>query len=458
MGTMLRVALWSSIAAVLLSSTSARAQSSAPERYRLRNGLDVILEERHATPQVAVQVRYHVGTRDQPPGHTGLAHMSEHLMFQWSRANRRGALGFLDSVGAASSNGITSADATDYFEVVERSSLERVLAFESDRMGFLLDHIDGADLEQQRRVVLRENRDRESWWDVPGLGRVAQSLLYGASHPYQLNAEEPSHVSAITLDEVRWFHQRWYVPSNATLVIVGDFDRATVRSWIDRYFGGLARVARPERVSGVIVAPVRERNVTAYARALEGRVMLMYPTPALYADGDAELDLVSDMLTGHDFALLTQTVAGQGLARAVSTTQSSMQLGSRFTIVADAATGVEGAQVLAAIDRQLDWIKSRPISQSELDGLRAVRLLEMRRAQQSSLYRAVSLAVYASYNDGDPDGFERDVARYRRVTTEGMQRAMQTWLDRNRRVVTTFRRAVYGQAIVVDNVPLGVAQ
>ena len=452
---MLRISVWCSIAACVAASADVHAQQAAPVRYRLRNGLDVVLEERHVTPQVAVQVRYHVGTRDQLEGHTGLAHMTEHLMFSWARASRRGALEFLDGVGAVASNGITSPDATDYFEVIHRSALERVLAFESDRMGFLLDHVDASALEQQRRVVLRENRDREEWWDVPGLGRLVHELLYGQGHPYRLNAEAPSSVAAITLDHVRWFHQRWYVPSNATLVVVGDFETAAVRGWIDRYFGGLARVERPRRVELGAQPPPRERTIIAYSRAIEGRVLLMYPTPALYAPGDAEMDLVSDMLTGHAYALLNETVVGQGLARSISSGQSSMQLGSRFTIVADAANGVDGARVLDAIDRQLEWVKSRPISQTELDGLRATRILAMRRSEDSILARAGTLALYASYHPGDPDWLERDLDRYRGVTPQSLQRALRTWLDRDRRVVTSFRRALLGQGVVVDSVATG---
>jgi zinc protease len=429
------------VAAWLCASSSALAQSparAAPERYRLDNGLDVILEERHDSPRVAVLLRYNVGARDQVEGYTGLAHMTEHLMFSWSRHAPR-SMDFLASIGAVESNGVTTLDATEYFEVVHPSMLERTLAFESDRMGFLLDHIGAVELERERRVVLRERVERSAAWVVPELGRAMLPQLFGPSHAYRSMIESAADIQAISLDNVRWFHQRWYVPSNATLVVVGDFDRALARRWTQRYFGGLARVARPTRESAPWELRTSERRLLAFAPVLYDHVVMVYPTPPLYARDDAELDLIASALTGHDGARITAALGERRLSSAVSARQSSMQLASYFAIRAVANSQVTADQIRVACDEQIERLRTAPIDQRELDELRAVWLLEMRRSNETVLGRAMNLGDYSAWSDA-ADSFERDVQRYVAVTPASLRRAAARWLRRERRVVGRVRR------------------
>src|ERR1700704_1016601 len=211
------------------------------EKYTLPNGLDVILSEDHRLPRVAVNLWYHVGPANEEPGRTGFAHLFEHMMFQGSK-HVPGDTHFrpLEGAGASSMNGTTDFDRTNYFETVPTDRLELALWLESDRMGYLLDKGDQANLLNHQEVV--RNEPRQSVETQP-YGIVEEALfheLFPKTHPYYASViGSHADIQAAKLDDVKNFFKLYYAPDNASLVIVGDIDKTATKALVEKYFGGL---------------------------------------------------------------------------------------------------------------------------------------------------------------------------------------------------------------------------
>ena len=266
------------MASCVLAATSAAAQGIPPlthERYTLDNGLTVILHEDRSTPMVAVNVWYHVGSGDEQKGRTGFAHLFEHVMFMGSQhvpVNKFDE--WLEAAGA-NNNGSTSQDRTNYFEWMPSNALPLALWLEADRMGWLLPTMDQAKLDVQRDVV--KNERRQSYDNVP-YGRAFETLLaavFPTGHPYSWpTIGSMTDLSAASLEDVTQFFRTYYAPNNATLAIAGDFNRDSVKTWVQRYFGEIPRgPAMPSRPSVGEVTVAKDTFLV-----LEDRVQL----PRLY--------------------------------------------------------------------------------------------------------------------------------------------------------------------------------
>src|SRR5581483_6574617 len=205
-------------------------------RHTLANDLDVLLHEDHACPIVAVNIWYHVGSKNERPGHTGFAHLFEHLMFEGSQHYDRGYFEPLQGAGA-SLNGSTNADRTNYWEVMPSNATELALWMESDRMGFLLPALTETKFNNQRDVVLNERR--QNYENRPyGLASFAMlAALFPPDHPYHWSTiGEIADLKAVQIDEVRAFFARYYHPANASIALAGDFDSAEALDLVRRYF------------------------------------------------------------------------------------------------------------------------------------------------------------------------------------------------------------------------------
>src|SRR5882724_590748 len=208
-------------------------------KFVLKNGLTVIVHEDHKAPIVAVNVWYHVGSKNEKPGRTGFAHLFEHLMFNGSENHKGEYFTPFEEAGATDQNGTTSEDRTDYFENVPTNALDLALWMESDRMGHLLGAIDQAKLDEQRGVVQNEKREGEN----EPYGKVWDFLtprLYPANHPYSWTViGSMDDLNAAKLDDVKEWFQTYYGAANAVLVIAGDVDSKTVKEKVARYFGDI---------------------------------------------------------------------------------------------------------------------------------------------------------------------------------------------------------------------------
>ena len=315
------------------------AMNIAFSKHTLANGLDVLLHEDHACPIVAVNLWYHVGSKNETPGHTGFAHLFEHLMFEGSQHHDKGYFQPLQGAGA-SLNGSTNADRTNYWEVVPSNALELALWMESDRMGFLLPALTEAKFSNQRDVVLNERR--QNYENRPyGLAPMAMlAALFPPDHPYHWTTiGEIADLHAATLDEVREFFSTYYHPANASLAIAGDIDPDEALDLVRAYFedlppgpAGRAGAARGRHARRRDAAPARGSRRAAAA------LHLAWLTPAMFAAGDAELDLAADLLAnGKTSRLYRRLVFEERIATDVSAAQNSREIAGFLQLAATAA-------------------------------------------------------------------------------------------------------------------------
>ena len=318
-------------------------------RHTLANGLDVILHEDRDCPIVAINVWYHVGSKNERPGHTGFAHLFEHLMFEGSAHHDHGYFQPLQGAGA-SLNGSTNADRTNYWEVVPTSALELGLWMESDRMGYLLPALTEAKFSNQRAVVLNERR--QTYENRPyGLSTMAiVASLFPPDHPYHwATIGEIADLNAAGLDEVHAFFRRYYHPANASLALAGDINSDDALALVRAYF--------EEIPGGEKVEPVRaEASLSGNVRLqLEDRVelprlYLAWLTPAMFAEGDADLDLAADLLAnGKTSRLYRRLVFEERIATDVSASQNSREIGGYLQIASTAAPGHTLGEIERAI-------------------------------------------------------------------------------------------------------------
>ncbi|HEX8435972.1 pitrilysin family protein, partial [Archangium sp.] len=226
------------------------------EKYKLPNGLEVILARDPKLPVVAVNVWYHVGAYHEQPGRTGFAHLFEHMMFQGSKHVPDDVhIGLLEQIGATDLNGTTNYDRTNYFETVPSNQLATALWLESDRMGFLLEALDEKKLRNQQEVVKNERRQSVETRPYGVAQEKLWKALFPAPHPYHGKViGSMEDLDAATVEDVKGFFRKWYAPANATLAVVGDFDEKEARALVEKYFGSLPSGPKPEKPQ---VAPVK---------------------------------------------------------------------------------------------------------------------------------------------------------------------------------------------------------
>jgi len=408
-------------------------------KHTLSNGLDVVIHEDHALPIVAVNVWYHVGSKNEVPGRTGFAHLFEHLMFEGSEHYDRGYFHPLQEAGAAL-NGSTNADRTNYWEVVPANALDLALWMESDRMGYLLPALTDAKFANQREVVLNERRQNYENRPYGLAGMAIVSALYPDNHPYHwLTIGEAADIRAAHIDDVRAFFQRFYHPGNASLALAGDIDVERGLALAERYFAEIPGGVRPGPVTVTAPAAPREDvRLVLEDRVELPRLYLAWHSPALFTDGDAELDLVGEVLSsGKTSRLYRALVYEQRIATEVAASQNSRELGSFFQIVATAAPGRTLAEVERAITKEIAALIDRGPTAAELDRCLA-------QAEAHFLFRLQTVGGFGGKSDqlnayntflGDPGYFEKDLERYRAATTDQLRRAAAKWLQPNTRVV-----------------------
>jgi zinc protease len=403
-------------------------------KHTLANGLDVILHEDHACPIVAVNLWYHVGSKNEQPGRTGFAHLFEHLMFEGSAHHDRSYFEPLQGAGGLL-NGSTNADRTNYWEVVPAEALELALWMESDRMGYLLPALTAAKFENQRDVVLNERR--QTYENRPyGLAGIAMlAAMFPHDHPYHWpTIGDPDDLRAARLDDVQAFFNRYYHPSNASLVVAGDIDPDRALDLVRRYF--------EEIPAGESVPPVDvslRRTLTARLR-LEDRVELprlyvAWQSPALFATGDAELDLIGDVLAnGKTARLYRRLVFDSRVATDVSAAQHSREMAGYFQLAATAAPGHGLEELEAAILDEAAQLAEGGPTEIELARGRV-------QAESQFVQRLQTVGGFGGKSDQlnaynvflrDPTYFARDLARYEEASAESLRHALLRLLEQPR--------------------------
>lgn len=414
---------------MLLLVTAALAQDIPFERYQLPNGLQVILLEDHSLPQVVVDVWYRVGSKDEAPGRSGFAHLFEHLMFMGTDRLPGNGIDMTMEANGGWNNAWTMEDATNYYDVGPPNLLETLLWIEADRMESLGKAMTQEKLDLQRDVV--RNERRQSYEDTPyGVGWIeVPEALYPKGHPYAHSViGTHEDLQAATLQDVKDFFATWYVPNNASLVVAGDFQPAQVKALVDRLFGHLPSRDLPARPSPVPVAAPQKGRVEVRDQVQYPQVNLFFHTPGAFAPGDAEADLVADLLASGESSRLYRSLVLGGLAQEVEAMQMPTQYGSLLVITATANDGVAPEKLEAAIREELVALGKTGPGAAEMERLKNQAGYAFLARIEPLRERAELLNRYSAYT-GDPAWLGRDLARYQDATAEGLRAVAAQYLD-----------------------------
>jgi len=405
-------------------------------KYKLDNGLVVILHEDHALPLVVVNTVVKVGSRFEEPKRTGFAHMFEHLMFMGTRRVPMKMFDAWMEAAGGSNNAWTSQDRTDYYDLGPSNTIDLLLWLEADRFSSLADEMTLDKLNIQREVVRNERRQTSENVPYAKAELRLPELLFPAGHPYHhpvIGSHED--LQAATVDDVKAFFRRWYVPNNTSLVIAGDFDPAVVKPLIEKRFGALRNspVPAPPAVPKAKLDKVVRETLTDNVEL--GKVIMAWHSPARYAPGDAELGLLSLVLSeGKVSRLYKALVYDQSLAQEVVAYQASADAGSYFQIEAMAQPGVSLEKLEATIDAELKKLTSEVVSAAELTRAQNQYETSFVSRLQSIHTRATTLNLYETFV-GDPGFAEKDLDRYRGVTPASLLAIAKSTLDPNARVI-----------------------
>ena len=429
------------VATAAVLPVAGSAQSLPPlafETYTLPNGLQVILHEDRSVPMVAVNVWYHVGSGDEQPGRTGFAHLFEHVMFMGSEHVPVGAFDQWLEAAGANNNGSTNPDRTNYFEWMPSSALPLALWLEADRMGWLLPTMDQEKLDLQRDVVKNERRERTD--NVP-YGRARETILaalYPSSHPYSWpTIGSMADLSAATLEDVKDFFRTYYAPNNASIVIAGDFDRDSVRVWMERFFGEIPRGPRlPPRPVVPRVEIPRDTFLVLEDRVQLPRFYQSWHTVAAFHDDDAALDILGSVLAGDkNSRLYKRLVYDLQIAQDVAAFQNSGKLDGMFQIIVTPKPGQEPKRLAAIVQEEIATLIARGIEPRELaraqNSIRAAFLSGL-----ASVNAKADRLNFYNYYVGTPDYVRQDADRYERVSAADVQRVARTYLAAPKVVLT----------------------
>jgi len=403
--------------------------------HALENGMRIICHEDRSAPIVAVHLMYHVGSRDEQPGRTGLAHLLEHLMFEGSLHAPKGQFDdLLERVGGTN-NGSTWLDRTNYFETVPSNAVELPLWLERERMAFFLPVLDAEMLEVQRGVVINERRQAYEARPYGMADERLHQMLFAGGHPYAWpTIGYMPDLEAITLDDARGFYQTYYTPGNAVLVLAGDLSADDGFALAERYFGDLP--PGPSIPPPALPAdPAPSADVSHETMEDDVSFPRVYAAWAVPGYGTREwvaLDVLAYLLADGDSSRLQRALVREGrLAQDVDSYLYNTALCGVFGVVCTARSGIEPQALESAVRRVLDEVAADGVSDDEVLG--AVR--RVRRDQVSELAmveeRAEALA-YAATVLGEPEALERVMDLYPAVTPEEVRRAAEEWLGAHR--------------------------
>jgi zinc protease len=402
------------------------------EQFTLDNGLTVIVHEDHKTPIVAVNVWYHVGSKNEKPGKTGLAHLFEHLMFGGSEHLESSYIEAMERIGATDLNGTTSEDRTNYFENVPTSALDYALFAESDRMGYFESTLDQEVLDLQRGVVQNEKRqgDNQPYAIVEDL--VVKST-YPAEHPYSHTViGSMEDLDSASLNDVREWFKSYYTPSNAVVVIAGDITTGEAKLRLEKYFGNIPSGPPVAHQRAWVAKMPDEHREFVQDRVPQGRIYKVWNVPGYGTSAADHLRLASGILSsGKTSRLYKRLVYDDQIATHVSAYLDEREIGSQFVVVGTARQG----QDLRAVERAVDEELSRFLQ----DGPTARELERVKTQSYAGFVRGVEriggfggksdiLATSQTYL-GSPHAYKQRLQHLEEASADDLRDAARTWLS-----------------------------
>jgi zinc protease len=402
------------------------------KRFVLPNGLTLIVHEDHKAPIVAVNVWYHVGSKNEKPGRTGFAHLFEHLMFNGSENYDKDFFGPLEQAGATDMNGTTNEDRTNYFENVPTNALDVALWMESDRMGHLTGAISQAKLDEQRGVVQNEKREGEN----EPYGKVEDFLtprLYPANHPYSWTViGSMEDLDAAKLDDVKEWFRTYYGAANAVVVVAGDIDTDTAKQKVEKYFGDIPAGPPVARQQAWIAKRTGSQRGVMQDRVPQARIYKVWNIPG-WGTADADyLDLVSDVLSiGKSSRLFKRLVYDDQIATDVSATVELREIGGLFTIQATARPGVDLTRVEKAVDQEMRRLLATGPTPAELRRVKTrYRAAFIRGIERIGGFGGKSdVLARGEVTAGRPDYYQVRLHRVQQATPSQLLGSARQWLS-----------------------------
>jgi zinc protease len=403
------------------------------QRFVLPNGLTLIVHEDHKAPIVAVNVWYHVGSKNEKPGRTGFAHLFEHLMFNGSENFDKDFFGPMEQAGATDMNGTTNEDRTNYFENVPTNALDLVLWMESDRMGHLTGAISQPKLDEQRGVVQNEKRQGEN----EPYGKVWDFLtpkLYPANHPYSWTTiGSMDDLDAAKLDDVKDWFRTYYGAANAVVVVAGDIDPQTAKQKVEKYFGDIPAGPPVARQQAWVAKRTGSQRGIMQDRVPQARIYKVWNIPG-WGTADADyLNLVSDVLSsGKSSRLFKRLVYDDQIATDVSASLDLREIGGLFVIEASARPGVDLARVEKAVDEELRRLLAGGPTPTELRRVKAqYRAGFIRGVERIGGFGGKSdvLAAGEVFAQRRPDFYKVRLNRVQQATPAQVANSARQWLS-----------------------------
>lgn len=403
------------------------------EQFTLDNGLTVLVHEDRKAPVVAVSVWYNVGSKHEPKGKTGFAHLFEHLMFNGSENAPNDFFEPLQQVGATDFNGTTWFDRTNYFETVPTGALDRALMLESDRMGYLLGAVTQEKLDNQIGVVQNEKRqgDNQSY----GLTEYEQlENLYPSGHPYHHSTiGSMADLSSATLEDVKqWFRDN-YGPNNAVIVLAGDIDTATAKTKMNTWFGAIKRGPETPKVDAPVPTLDAPKSKTIYDQIATTRVYRMWAIPGLDHPDNLPLSMGASVLGGLASSRLDNSlVREQQLAVRVVAQAGIFAQAGQFVIYADAKPGVDKDTLAAALDKEIASFLAQGPTNEEIQRSTTVYAAgQIRGLEQVGGFsgKAPTLAEGLLY-EGNPSAYKATLKRAAALTPDEVRDVTAKWLSR----------------------------
>ncbi len=431
---------------ILVMLVACTGKNSSPkisvpfEKYALPNGLNVILNEDRSDPIAAVAILYHVGSARESEGKTGFAHLFEHMMFQKSENVGEDQLFKLIQEAGGDLNGGTSFDNTVYYEVIPKNALEMVLWLESDRLGYLENTVTKAAFANQQNVVQNEKRQSVDNAPYGHEDELILKTLYPKGHPYSWDViGKMEDLTNATIDDVKAFHRKFYIPKNATLVISGDINKEEVKSLIEKYFaeipgGESVKQIEPMNVSlDSIVKLYHEDN---FAKA--PRFTMVFPVLEQYSKDAYALDYLADLLSnGKKTPLYKVLVKDKKLTSSARAMNMSLELTGRFMITVTANPGVNLKDVEKGIFEAFEMFEKDGFSEEDLARIKARNETNFYNNFSSVLIKSFILGQYQMFKN-DPSFYKTDFANTQSVTAEDIKRVYEQYIKGKNYVATSF--------------------
>jgi zinc protease len=411
------------------------------EKFTLDNGLQVILHVDRSDPVAAVALTAHVGSAREKEGRTGFAHLFEHLLFLESENLGKGGLDQMSArIGGSGANGSTSRDRTNYFQTVPKDALEKMIWAEADKLGYFINTVTEPVLAKEKQVVKNEKRQRVDNQPYGHNSAVINSNLYPEGHPYSWEViGSLEDLQNATLDDVKEFYRRWYVPNNVTLTIAGDIDIEQTTAWVKKYFD---EIPRGEDIPKIEKQPV---NLKASKRlfyednfARLPRLTIAWSGVPEYEKDSYALSVLTDYLSNGKKAPLNKVLVDDlKLTDNVSFYQNNSEIAGQITLSVTAFNQTDLNTVMSAINNGFKDFENNGISDADLNRIKAGQETNFYNGLSSVLGKGFQLAQYEIFA-GDPGYINEDVKNILAVTADDVMRVYNTYIKDKNYIATSF--------------------